>query len=64
MTRKTCDQCEALVINGVFCHETGCPNSSARWSIHGEWIQVRECFECGCIVDTDELCCSELESDA
>jgi hypothetical protein len=21
-----CDQCEALMINGVFCHEQGCPN--------------------------------------
>jgi len=21
-----CSQCEALVINGVPCHETGCPN--------------------------------------
>lgn len=23
----TCNQCEALMINGVFCHETGCPNT-------------------------------------
>ena len=22
-----CDQCEAVMINGVFCHETGCPNA-------------------------------------
>ena len=22
-----CSQCEALVINGVACHETGCPNA-------------------------------------
>jgi len=22
-----CNQCEAMMINGVFCHETGCPNS-------------------------------------
>uniref|UniRef100_A0A6M3JQQ2 Uncharacterized protein n=1 Tax=viral metagenome TaxID=1070528 RepID=A0A6M3JQQ2_9ZZZZ len=21
-----CSQCDALVINGVACHETGCPN--------------------------------------
>ena len=21
-----CSQCEALVINGIACHETGCPN--------------------------------------
>lgn len=26
-----CSQCSALVINGLACHETGCPNSkSAR----------------------------------
>ena len=22
-----CDQCEALMINGVYCHETGCPEA-------------------------------------
>ena len=22
-----CSQCEALVINGMACHETGCPNT-------------------------------------
>lgn len=25
--RPKCSQCQALVINGVACHETGCPNS-------------------------------------
>lgn len=25
-----CSQCEALVINGVARHETGCPNESQR----------------------------------
>ena len=24
--RVKCSQCEALCINGVACHETGCPN--------------------------------------
>ena len=24
--RVGCSQCEALAINGVACHETGCPN--------------------------------------
>lgn len=23
-----CSQCQALVINGFSCHETGCPNAS------------------------------------
>ncbi len=25
---KPCDQCVALMINGVYCHEIGCPNMS------------------------------------
>lgn len=32
--RVRCSQCEALVVNGVPCHETGCRNAT------------REC--CGC----------------
>jgi hypothetical protein len=24
-----CDQCEFLFINGIGCHETGCPNQGA-----------------------------------
>ena len=54
-----CNQCEALMINGVFCHETGCPNTKARYdSESGEWIKTRKCFECGCTVDADDLCCA------
>lgn len=26
MRRQSCDQCCASMINGVFCHEHGCPN--------------------------------------
>lgn len=34
-----CNQCEALMINGVYCHEIGCPNS---------WMgEIRECKWCG-----------------
>ena len=37
--RKGCDQCEPLMINGMFCHETGCPNA---------WRDTKiTCFECG-----------------
>lgn len=25
--RVTCDSCAVLVINGVICHEHGCPNA-------------------------------------
>ncbi len=52
-----CGQCEMLSINGVPCHERGCPNMGARWD--GErWIKQRECFECGCTVDADAECCN------
>ena len=34
-----CDSCEALVINGVLCHEHGCPDY---------WKDTkRDCKECG-----------------
>lgn len=23
-----CDQCQAVMINGVYCHEQGCPNAN------------------------------------
>lgn len=59
MKRIKCNQCEALMINGVFCHETGCPNTKARYDAEsGEWIKQRTCFECGCICDADDPCCS------
>lgn len=35
-----CDQCELARINGVLCHETGCPLAYRD--------SVRECRECGC----------------
>ena len=35
----SCDSCQALMINGVYCHEQGCPNA---------WKNKRvECRECG-----------------
>lgn len=56
--RVTCDQCSALVINGVFCHETGCINQRKRWdSVEGEWVRYVECRECGCDVREGEVCC-------
>jgi hypothetical protein len=53
-----CDQCQMLSINGVPCHETGCPNSHSRYDADSDtWIKQRECFECGCTVDADDPCC-------
>ena len=59
-----CDQCEPAMINGVFCHEIGCPNQGSRFdSSTGDWIKQRVCNECGCTVDADDECCdAELDS--
>lgn len=54
----SCNQCEMLSINGVACHETGCPNAHSRWDAEsGDWIKQRVCRECGQTVDADDLCC-------
>ncbi len=34
-----CEQCEALMIQNVLCHETGCPDI---WK-----DEMRDCRECG-----------------
>ena len=41
-----CDQCEVARINGIACHEEGCPNSHLD-PITGDPHPV-ECGECGC----------------
>lgn len=59
-----CDQCELLAINGVLCHETGCPNTNSRLDVDsGEWVKLRKCFDCGSTVDADETCCAGDEDD-
>lgn len=35
-----CNSCDATYINGVLCHEHGCPDAWRNRS--------RECSECGC----------------
>jgi len=56
--KKTCDQCAPLAINGVFCHESGCPNCGKRWdAVDGEWVRYLACRECGCDVREGEVCC-------
>jgi hypothetical protein len=46
--RVRCSQCEALVINGEACHETGCPN--AVHECHGCYdlvpMRVKYCENC------------------
>ena len=49
-----CNSCEVLYINGVKCHETGCPDSYKD--------ETRSCKWCGCeFKPYDELqnLCSE-----
>jgi len=38
MEKFGCNCCQPLMINNVFCHETGCPNSRRNWNEEtGEW---------------------------
>ena len=56
-----CNQCDSLAINGILCHETGCPNSHIDLST-GELHQV-SCEWCGTEFTPDEkgqqFCCEE-----
>jgi hypothetical protein len=52
-----CNQCEMLSINGVPCHETGCPNEWRTWDEERqEWILYVPCFECGFSVEVGTVC--------
>lgn len=42
--RVRCYSCEALVISGTPCHETGCPEKRVK------------CRECGCLMPKGEGC--------
>ncbi len=49
-----CDSCEVLVINGIRCHELGCPEA---WR-----DKTRDCAWCGREfkpVERHQLCCSD-----
>jgi len=58
-----CDQCEQVRINGIVCHEVGCPNAGRTWDMERQaWIKYVECRECGCDVEVGECCgCQEWE---
>jgi hypothetical protein len=55
-----CTQCVALSINGVICHETGCPDRN-RDLVTG--LYNHRCFDCGCDVQSESrsnyTCCNE-----
>jgi hypothetical protein len=49
-----CNGCEVLVINGIICHEHGCPEA---WR-----DEIRECKWCGCRFypeDREQVFCDE-----
>jgi hypothetical protein len=56
-----CDQCKVLSINGVACHETGCPKCHIN-PVTGR-PYPRECKWCGCSFvpqnKTQVLCSNE-----
>ncbi len=41
-----CDSCEMLGINGLACHETGCPDAWKDYAV--------DCFQCGCEFKREE----------
>jgi hypothetical protein len=41
--RIKCGQCQMLSINGMACHETGCPNSNKTWSVEeNDWVETEQ----------------------
>ena len=60
-----CDQCDSVTINGLYCHETGCPNARKRYDTDSElWVEVVTCPECGNVYDPEEeSCCCESPED-
>jgi len=60
-----CDQCQAVTINGVGCHETGCPNSWKDPATDQPYL--KECFVCGCDFspeDAENTVCRDCWEDA
>lgn len=58
-----CCQCEMLSINGVACHELGCPNSRKTWvKERQECVLFIECFGCGYEVEQGETCSCQEDS--
>lgn len=66
MSIPKCNQCDSMVINGIYCHETVCPNTDKKWvEDEGEWVSVYNCPECGSEYDNPEdswNCCQPVEN--
>lgn len=55
-----CNQCDSVTINGLYCHELGCPNARKRYDTDSEsWVNVATCPECGNEYDPEESCCED-----
>lgn len=41
-----CNQCDSAIINGVYCHEHGCPNIDKFWDEESEmWMDIEAADE-------------------
>ena len=60
-----CGQCAAAMINGVYCHETGCAHAKSRFDAEtGAWIRQVKCQGfCGYPHDHDEPAVCEIDYD-
>jgi hypothetical protein len=60
LVRIRCDQCELLRVNGIVCHETGCPNAGKHFDPEtSEWTRYVSCRECGELQVEGESCCED-----
>ena len=60
MERKGCDQCESTMIQGVYCHEIGCPNQGQPPpGLTTEQAIEQECYSIGEAIGN----CLELNED-
>lgn len=59
-----CNQCVPMMINSIFCHETGCPNQRKKYnSESGEWISVYKCDICGEVIEEGNYCLCQTEDE-
>lgn len=62
-----CNQCTAVMINNVFCHESGCPNQDKKYNLESDsWDEIFTCSECGSEytdIESLESCCQFVEEE-
>jgi hypothetical protein len=40
-----CNDCEAVMVNGVYCHEKGCPTGGYQGKLRERYDNYRSCAE-------------------